>query len=400
MDDLMCAPDAKGADAAPHARGPSRRTAGEGGRIRARQRRGILRHDGGSGDAAAAEDRGRIDDARDCRMPALAAKCSLLRFAAREGGSGPGSGPGPGSGTATATGSEARAAPKLRIFRAKPKDARAASDLNWEGWLTMQRLRDTGAAAGAAPTPSAQQGAVGSRVGPFQPLVPLPDKQAMMLREMRPAFEGEDAEATLDALVDMVTERTVPLRLLDWFVSRYAQRHRMTREVQMPDGSSAVLDVYAAYRNDRWAVRKRHWDFFCKRLKLAFEHRGERYVTSLSQLNAFLFVRRFRIRALLLKRRETVERDMEEGRARDEAAALRAAERAAREAGLPEGAPLQRKRGRRRKPTPEDPDYVPPTEDMVMLSAVSVQTRVSLQDEGWGLAAPQAKEAEEEKQQA
>lgn len=267
----------------------------------------------------------------------------------------------------------------VRIVRRRPKDARAASDLNWEGWLALQR-GEAGAGGGGGGIPGGGSGAAAS-VGPFVPREPLPDKQLMMLREMRATFEGERGEAMLLELAAMIGEADVPLRLYDWFVSRYAARHRMTREVRMPDGTSAVLDIHTAYKSDRWAARKRHWDFFCKRVKLDFRVDGRRHTTSVSQLHAFLFVRRFRLRELLLERREEVERDFEQGRAEAEAAAQRAAERAAREAGLPEGTPVKRKRGRRRKPRPGDPDYEPPPPDLVMLSAVSVQTRISLQDE-------------------
>jgi hypothetical protein len=265
----------------------------------------------------------------------------------------------------------------VRIIRRKPKDARAASDLNWEGWLALQR------GGGGGDSAARKGGAADSAtsLAPFVPREPLPDKQMIMLREMRSMFEGARGEVLLRELVEMITEVSIPLRLYDWFVSRYAARHRMTREVRMPDGTSAVLDIHTAYRSDRWAARKRHWDFFCKRVKLDFELDGQRHTTSVSQLHAFLFVRRFRLRELLLERRAEVERDYEQGKVEAEAAALRAAQKAAREAGLPADAPLKRKRGRRRKPRPGDPDYEPPPPDMVMLSAVSVQTRISLQDE-------------------
>ena len=268
--------------------------------------------------------------------------------------------------------------------------------------MALQRGQRAAAVLGGPSSPEGEAGEAGEEgrrndlaagIGPFVPREPLPEKQVMMLREMRPLFEGPRSQTLLRDLADMISERTVPLRLYDWFVSRYAARHRMTREVHMPDGTSAVLDIHTAYRSDRWAARKRHWDFFCKRVKLDFSVDGAAHTTSVSQLHAFLFVRRFRLRELLMERRAEVERDYEEGLAAAEAAALRAAERAAREAGLPEGTPLKRKRGRRRKPRPGEPDYIPPPPDFVMLSAVSVQTRISLQDDEEGELRAAAEEA-------
>jgi hypothetical protein len=213
---------------------------------------------------------------------------------------------------------------------------------------------------------------VGTRVGPFELTMPIPDKQLQMLRDLQ--YEFRDPER-LRGLADMLGEERVSLKLYDWFVSRFTQDHRTLREVRLQDGSSAILDVNSAFRSDRWAVRKRHWDFFGKRAKVAFDVDGARHMVSVSQLNAYLFVHRFGVKELVLDVYDELVRHYEQGKVEAEAAAIRAAKEAAREAGLPEDGPLKRKRGRRRKPR----DLPPPIEP-VMLSEGSVTTRLSLQD--------------------
>jgi hypothetical protein len=213
---------------------------------------------------------------------------------------------------------------------------------------------------------------LGTRVGPFELTMPIPDKQLQMLRDLQ--YEFRDVEK-LRGLADMLSEERISLKLYDWFVSRFTQDHRTLREVRLQDGSSAILDVNSAFRSDRWAVRKRHWDFFGKRAKVAFEVDGVQHMVSVSQLNAYLFVHRFGVKELALKVYDELVAHYEQGKVEAEAAAIRAAKEAAREAGLPEDAPLKRKRGRRRKPRD-----LPPPIDPVMLSEGSVTTRLSLQD--------------------
>lgn len=213
---------------------------------------------------------------------------------------------------------------------------------------------------------------LGTRVGPFELTMPIPDKQLQMLRDLQ--YEFRDADR-LRGLADMLAEERISLKLYDWFVSRFTQDHRTLREVRLQDGSSAILDVNSAFRSDRWAVRKRHWDFFGKRAKVAFDVDGKRHMVSVSQLNAYLFVHRFGVKELILKVYDELVQHYERGKVEAEAAAIRAAKEAAREAGLPEDGPLKRKRGRRRKPR----DMPPPIEP-VMLSEGSVTTRLSLQD--------------------
>jgi hypothetical protein len=209
-------------------------------------------------------------------------------------------------------------------------------------------------------------------VGPFWSMLPIPDKHLQLLRDLQAQFRDE---ATLRALAEMLSEAEIPIKYYEWFVSHYARDHRTTQEIDVGDGSTAMLDVHDSYRSSRWAVRKRHWDFFGKRVKVAFDVDGATHLVSVSQLNAFLFARRFGLRELILDVHDDLERHYEQGKVESEAAAIRAAREAAREAGLPEDAPLKRKRGRRRKPK----DAPPPVEP-VMLSEGTVTTRLSLQD--------------------
>jgi len=209
-------------------------------------------------------------------------------------------------------------------------------------------------------------------IGVFWSLLPIPEKHAQLIRDLQHEYRQEE---TLRELAEMLSEKDIPLKYYKWFVSHYTRDHRTAKEIAMPDGSTAILDVHDAYRSAQWAVRKRHWDFFAKRIKVAFDVDGASHIVSLSQLNAFLFAKRFGLHDLILDAYDNLERHFEQGKAESEAAAIRAAKQAAREAGLPEDAPLKRKRGRRRKEhcAPEPP---PP----IMLSEGTVVTRLSLQD--------------------
>lgn len=274
----------------------------------------------------------------------------------------------------------------IRVFRMRPKDARTVSDLNWEGQRAVSSVarKSRRSALLADPRVTEGEGRRRTEVGPFFSYGYIPEKQLTMLRDIVHWFKDEE---TLVELADMISEGSIPLKLYDWFVAHYAKEFRMSREVIMPDGNTAVMDIHSAYWIDRWAVRKRHWDFLCKRIKVAFRVQGRDWVTSITQLNAFVFVKRFRLKALLLEAHaaddkcllDVVRTHFERGREASERAAQEAAVEAAREAGiqLDGTVPLKRKRGRRRK----DRKKVNIPADPIMLSEGSVKTRISLQDE-------------------
>lgn len=278
------------------------------------------------------------------------------------------------------------AEPQMRIVRQKPRDARTVSDLNWEGQKSLETARKDPTKPPPKrvvrdPTDETQGGARLSTIGPFYSYCLIPENQQVMLRSLRSYFEHPDGtpnEAILQALADMIDEKHCSLKLFDWFVSQYTKEHRMCRQVVAPDGAgTAVVDIHNAYKSDRWAVRKRHWDFACKRIKVAFRLNGRVYVTAVTQLNAFVFVHKFGIKALLLDNKAAVEAHYEKGRKESEQAAVQAARALASAKGLPEGAPLKRKRGRRKKIK----TAAAPPPDPILLSECSVKTRLSLQDD-------------------
>jgi hypothetical protein len=294
------------------------------------------------------------------------------------------------SGTASSScgpSSSSQGVQEMRIVRQKPRDARTVSDLNWEGRKSFVTARDPSKPPPQRvvrdPTDSTQPGAELTTIGPFFSYSHIPENQQIMLRSLRKSFEHPDGstnETMLRDLADMIDEKHAPIKLYDWFVAQYVKQHRMCRQVVAPDGTgTAVIDIHNAYKSDRWAVRKRHWDFACKRIKVAFRMGSKTYVTAVTQLNAFVFVHKFGITGLLLENLEAVKVHYEKGREESERAAIEAAKCLASDRGLPEDAPLKRKRGRRRKPKAM-PNVAPPPEP-ILLSECSVKTRLSLQDD-------------------
>ena len=276
----------------------------------------------------------------------------------------------------------------VRIVRQKPRDARTVSDLNWEGQRSLMPVSKDPSKPPPRrivrdPTNSTQPGAELLTIGPFYSYSHVPENQQIMLRSLRSYFEttaGEPNEVVLQDLADLIDEKHCALKIYDWFVSQYTKEHRMCRHITAPDGvGTAVVDIHNAYKSDRWAVRKRHWDFACKRIKVAFKVGGKVYVTAVTQLNAFVFVHKFGIKDLLVENMAAVEAHYEKGKRESENAAIEAARALALAKGLPADAPLKRKRGRRKKPKTSTSTAPPP--EPILLSECSVRTRLSLQDD-------------------
>lgn len=173
----------------------------------------------------------------------------------------------------------------MRIVRhGSSADARSRSDSAWESRQVVEALASGEMLEPHVPGP----GRTRTQVGPFYTYNPFPAKQKRMLGELARMYT---TELLRELVHELGPEAPIPLRMYDWLVTNYAKQHQIIVNRQLPDGSDELNDVYTYYTNMRWALRKRHFDFFRKRNLVAFDLDGKTHVTAITQLNIFLFAK-------------------------------------------------------------------------------------------------------------
>lgn len=191
--------------------------------------------------------------------------------------------------------------PRVVLCRKRKRDPRTTSDVNWEGVEAFEFMEKSQGRNPHDPgTP--EEGRTRTQIGPFYTYNPLPVAQKKILRHIHTKFTPD----VLDEFVLMVHHDKVPLRMYEWLVTNYGKQHVVALIVKRPDGTHESVNVHEYYKNMRWTERKRHFDFFCKRFRVAFDHEGKTYVTAVTQLNIFLFARDMRLRDILLERLDEV----------------------------------------------------------------------------------------------
>lgn len=168
-------------------------------------------------------------------------------------------------------------------IRVEKIDSRRASDRNWEGEDAARTLNRAPQDPG---TP--EEGRTRLQIGPFFTHNPLPRKQVDMLRDIAPKFSDELLRQLIKTLR---TNAKFPLHIFNWLVTNYSKTNTIMVIVKDNDGNETARSIHGEYTSQRWANRKRHFDFFCKRCKVAFELDGTIYETSVTQLNIFLFAK-------------------------------------------------------------------------------------------------------------
>jgi hypothetical protein len=112
----------------------------------------------------------------------------------------------------------------------------------------------------------------------------------------------------VDTLLDVLQgKNTVSLRLLDYFVTNYARKHKTT----IAYVQTMVVCVHSHYRSQLKAFSKQRFDPFKRRERIVFELNPENSIeTTVGQLNFFRWAIETGVLQYVVEHRAEIERDM------------------------------------------------------------------------------------------
>jgi hypothetical protein len=132
---------------------------------------------------------------------------------------------------------------------------------------------------------------------------------ALLLLSLRKFYaKGE----YLQSILPIVGGRSeISLRLIDFFITNYAKKHKTSIVRCADDGSVVHMNVFAAYRSQLKSYSKAHFDPFRRRDRLRFHYTKEDFIdTTIGQLNLFRWILTNDILEYIASHREDIERDM------------------------------------------------------------------------------------------
>lgn len=92
-----------------------------------------------------------------------------------------------------------------------------------------------------------------------------------------------DTKENFESFVNILKETScISLRLIDWFVTKYAKLNEVCYEWQGKD-----FHVHTQYKSQLKAYSKRHIDPFCRRERIILQKNGIEIVTTIGQMNFF-----------------------------------------------------------------------------------------------------------------
>lgn len=117
-------------------------------------------------------------------------------------------------------------------------------------------------------------------------------------------------KAHVDKLMDVLQgKNTVSLRLLDYFVTNYARKHKTT--IAITGGNATVICVHSHYRSQLKAFSKQRFDPFKRRERIIFELNSDNSIeTTVGQLNFFRWSIETGVLQYVMDHRCDIEKDM------------------------------------------------------------------------------------------
>jgi len=124
-------------------------------------------------------------------------------------------------------------------------------------------------------------------IPPFTAQYELSRRQLSILTEIAGFFTHERLCCVLCPLIDQTCG--ISLRSLDWLVTNFSKRHNIVIRRDATNGDHRqhgnLFNIYNEYRSSLAYFRRRNFDPFRRRLRIAFDANGKKYTTTVGQLN-------------------------------------------------------------------------------------------------------------------
>lgn len=103
----------------------------------------------------------------------------------------------------------------------------------------------------------------------------------------------------------------IPVRLVDWFVTKYCKTHQVAYKLE-----NQFINIYASYKSNLKGYQKRHFDPFCRGIRIKFEYETTKdnfssFITTIGQLNFFKWFIHYKIFDYMLENRKKIEEAFE-----------------------------------------------------------------------------------------
>ena len=106
----------------------------------------------------------------------------------------------------------------------------------------------------------------------------------MLIRSLEKFYLKEE---NIDIILPIINgESNISMRLIDYFVTNYSKKHRVTYNLE-DNGTKILFNVYSSYKSQLKAYNKKYFDPFSRGNRIPFFLPNDCIITTIGQLNFF-----------------------------------------------------------------------------------------------------------------
>lgn len=125
------------------------------------------------------------------------------------------------------------------------------------------------------------------------------NKQDLLMSSLREFYKEKKY---IDKFIDIVENKKISLRVIDWFVTNYSKKHIIIINKK---------NLYTDYKLQLKGYSKKQFDPFCRRNRIKFYYTSSEYIeTTVGQLNFFKWALELDIMDYITKNFESINEDM------------------------------------------------------------------------------------------
>ena len=114
--------------------------------------------------------------------------------------------------------------------------------------------------------------------------IQISSQENMLIRSLEKFYLNEN---NINLILPIINgESNISMRLIDYFVTNYSKKHRVTYNLQ-DNGSKILFNVYSSYKSQLKAYNKKYFDPFSRGNRIPFFLPNDCLITTIGQLNFF-----------------------------------------------------------------------------------------------------------------
>jgi len=137
--------------------------------------------------------------------------------------------------------------------------------------------------------------------------IQISSQENMLIRSLEKFYLKEE---NIDIILPIINgESNISMRLIDYFVTNYSKKHRVTYNLE-DNGTKILFNVYSSYKSQLKAYNKKYFDPFSRGNRIPFFLPNDCIITTIGQLNFFKWFISKKIINYVSKNLSSIENDL------------------------------------------------------------------------------------------